>query len=65
MFMEACLFLEDGKLHGTGTDIFPMWKMEQKGWILSGVADISREVDEKAFDASGEADAVTTVLGLD
>ena len=50
------LFIEDGKLNHTGTNIFNMWKTESKGWIITGVADIAREVDEKAFDAFGEAD---------
>lgn len=50
------LFLEDGRLNHSGTNIFNMWKTESKGWIITGVADISREVDEKAFDTFGEAD---------
>lgn len=50
------LFLENGKLNHTGTNIFNMWKTESKGWIITGIADIAREVDEKAFDAFGEAE---------
>lgn len=50
------LFLEDGRLNHTGTNIFNMWKTESKGWIITGVADIAREVNEKAFDAFGEAE---------
>lgn len=26
-----------------------MWKTESKGWIMNGVADVAREIDEKAF----------------
>lgn len=33
-----------------------MWKTESKGWVITGVADIAREVDEKAFDAFGETE---------
>ena len=50
------LFLEDGRLNHTGTNVFNMWKTESKGWIITGIADIAREVDEKAFDAFGEAE---------
>ncbi len=49
------LFLEDGRLNHTGTNIFSMWRTESKGWVITGVADIAREVDEKGFDAFGEA----------
>ena len=50
------IFLENGKMNHTGTNIFNMWKTENKGWIITGVADIAREVSEKAFDAFGEAE---------
>lgn len=50
------LFLEAGKLHHSGTNCFSMWKTESKGWIITGIADIAREVDENAFDAFGEAE---------
>jgi len=50
------IFYEDGRLNHTGTNIFNMWKTKEKGWMITGVADISREVDEKAFDAFGEAE---------
>ena len=50
------VFHEDGKLHHTGTNIFSMWKMKERGWVITGVADIAREVDEGAFDAFGEAE---------
>ena len=44
-----------------------MWKTEGKGWIINGVADVAREIDEKAFDACGAAkdrDERISVLGL-
>ena len=50
------VFYEDGKLNHIGTNIFSMWKPKDRGWIITGIADISREVDEKAFDAFGEAE---------
>ena len=50
------VFYEDGKLNHTGTNIFSMWKMKGKGWVITGIADIAREVDEGAFDAFGEAE---------
>ena len=50
------VFYEDGRLNHTGTNIFSMWKSKDRGWIITGIADISREVDEKAFDAFGEAE---------
>lgn len=34
-----------------------MWKTKEKGWMITGIADVAREVDEKAFDAFGEAEA--------
>ncbi|KAK4695369.1 hypothetical protein P7C71_g2373, partial [Lecanoromycetidae sp. Uapishka_2] len=54
------VFYEDGKLNHTGTNIFNMWKTKEKGWMITGIADISREVDETAFDAFGEAEAWET-----
>ena len=50
------VFYENGKVHHTGTNIFSMWKMKERGWVITGVADIAREVDERAFDAFGEAE---------
>lgn len=50
------VFYEDGKLNHTGTNVFNMWKMQDKGWVITGIADISREVDENAFDVFGEAE---------
>lgn len=50
------VFYEDGKLHHTGTNIFNMWKMKERGWVIIGIADIAREVDEGALDAFGEAE---------
>ena len=50
------VFYEDGKLNHTGTNIFSMWKMKERGWVITGIADIAREVDERAFDAFGEAE---------
>lgn len=50
------VFYEDGKLNHTGTNIFNMWKSKDRGWLITGIADIAREVDDKAFDAFGEAD---------
>lgn len=50
------IFLEDSRLNHTGSNVFNMWKTESKGWIITGVADIAREVDENAFDAFGEAE---------
>jgi len=50
------VFYEDGKLNHTGTNIFNMWKTKDRGWMITGIADISREVDEKAYDAFGEAE---------
>ena len=50
------VFYEDGKLNHTGTNIFNMWKMKERGWVITGIADIAREVDERAFDAFGEAE---------
>ena len=48
------VFYEDGRLNHTGTNIFNMWKMKDRGWVITGIADIAREVDDKAFDAFGE-----------
>ena len=50
------MFYEDGKLNHTGTNIFSMWKMKGRGWVITGIADIAREVDGGAFDAFGEAE---------
>ena len=50
------VFYEDGKLNHTGTNIFNMWKSKDRGWVITGIADIAREVDENAFDAFGEAE---------
>ena len=50
------VFYENGKLNHTGTNIFSMWKTKERGWVITGVADIAREVDEGAFDAFGEAE---------
>lgn len=51
------VFYQDGRLKHTGTNIFNMWKTKEKGWMITGIADIAREVDEKAFNAFGEAEA--------
>lgn len=49
-------FYEDRKLNHTGTNIFTMWKTKKTGWVITGVADIAREVYEGAFDALGKAE---------
>ena len=49
-------FYEDGKLNHTGTNIFSMWKTMETGWVITGVADIAREVYERAFAALGKAE---------
>ena len=54
--MDAICIYEDGKLNHTGTIIFSMWKTKETGWVLTGVADIGREVYEGAFDALGKAE---------
>ena len=51
------VFYEDGRLNHTGTNIFNLWKTKDKGWMITGIADIAREVDDKAFDAFGEKEA--------
>ena len=30
--------------------------MKERGWVITGIADIAREVNERAFDAFGEAE---------
>ena len=50
------VFYEDGKLNHTGTNIFSMWKTKETGWVITGVADIAREVYERPFDTLGKAE---------
>lgn len=57
------VFHEDEKLNHTGTSIFSMWKMKERGWLITGVADIAREVDEGACDAFGEAEMLERAQG--
>ena len=38
------VFYIDGRVNHTGTNIFSMWKTEGK-WVITGVADIAREVE--------------------
>ena len=57
------VFYEDGKLDHTGTNIFSMWKTKERGWVITGVADISREVYEGPFDALGMAKMLEKARG--
>lgn len=47
------VFYGDGKLNRIGTDMLNIWKAKDRGWAVTSIADISRELDEKAFEAFG------------
>ena len=47
------VFYGDGKLNNVGTDMLNMWKAKDRGCAVTGIADIWRELDEKAFEAFG------------
>jgi hypothetical protein len=51
------VFYENERLDHMGTNIFNMWQTKDRGWVIADIVDISREVDDKAFDVCGTEEA--------
>jgi hypothetical protein len=55
------VFYEDNVLHHTGTNIFTLLKQEHNGkWVISGVADVAREVKRPSTESEDRSVATAT-----
>jgi hypothetical protein len=60
MAWTPCVFYEDYVLHHTGTNIFTLLKQEHDGkWVISGVADVAREVATLSMESKDRSAATT------
>ena len=56
------VFYSDEKLHHTGTNIFTLLKQGHDGkWVISGIADVAREVPGASDDSGGQSGATAAL----